>query len=491
MQQVLVTGAGPVGLTVAAELARFGLHVRIIDKSATPTKTSKALVLWSRTLELLDRAGCTDKFLESGLHAHGATIRTGTKVLGHADLGTIASPYNFALMLPQSDTERLLTEHLNALGVTVERNVELTSFSQDRQHVETQLRLPDGRTETLETSWLIGCDGAHSTVRKRLSFDFDGEAQGDDWMLADVRLEGQGAPQADEIAIFLHREGPFVIFPMPGGRSRIVTTTGKAVPGERKPDPTLAEVQALADQRSGGGFRVSDPAWLSNFRINGRKVSRYQQGRIFLAGDAAHVHSPAGGQGMNTGMQDAFNLAWKLALVARGTTTPALLESYTPERSAVGDMVVRNAARLTDMATLSNPAAQTFRNATMSFMLGFHAVQEKLAATLSETEIAYAKSPLSAGRHAGQRLPPAQYSGRPPGTGDKPRFIIYANDTQKAKSLAQSFPDLLEPAPRPSPDPDRLMIVRPDAYVGCIASQEDWAQAEKYLTNLSTLSPQM
>ena len=170
----------------------------------------------------------------------------------------------------------------------------------------------------METCWLIGCDGAHSTVRHGLDLEFQGAAQGDDWMLADIRLEGAGAPPADEIATFLHRDGPFVVFPIPGGRARIVATLGKTVAGRSRPDPTLPEVQAMADERAGGGFRVVDPVWLSNFRINERKVLDYANGRVFLAGDAAHVHSPAGGQGMNTGMQDAFNLAWKLAMVVRG-----------------------------------------------------------------------------------------------------------------------------------------------------------------------------
>ena len=485
MQQALIVGAGPVGLTLAAELARYGVRVRIIDRSPAPTQTSKALVLWSRTLELMDRMGCTPAFLAAGLQAGGATIRSGPAVLGHAGFDTIASPYNFALMLPQRDTERLLGAHLATFGVTVEREVELTGFVQHEGHVEAQLRHPGGRTEPVETSWLIGCDGAHSTVRHGLGFEFRGAAQGDDWLLADVRLEGEGQPPDDEIATFLHRDGPFVVFPIPGKRSRIVATVGPTMAGQPRPAPTLADVQAMVDARTAGGFVVTDPVWLANFRINERKVSAYADGRVFLAGDAAHVHSPAGGQGMNTGMQDAFNLSWKLALVIGRSASPRLLDSYTPERSAVGDMVLRNASRLTDMATLAHPGAQAARNLALRFMLGLHAVQERLAATMSEVDIAYRHSPLSSGHHAGDRLPPEQYAGPPPGRGTAPRFVLFAADGTRGAALTARFPGLLEGTPRPPHDPAQLRIVRPDGYIGLSTDGHDWDGAARYLEPLT------
>lgn len=270
MPKILIVGAGPVGLTMAAEMARYGLDVRIIDRSPHPTETSKALVVWSRTLELMDRMGCTPAFLETGLHAQGASLRTGKTILGRTGFDSIASGYNFALMLPQRDTERLLAAHLDTFGITVERQVELVSFAEVGDGVQAHLRHLDGRDEPVETPWLIGCDGAHSTVRHGLGAAFDGVAQGDDWMLADVRLEGSAAPPADEIATYLHRDGPFVIFPIPGGRARVIATVGKTDPLHARSDPTLAEVQAMVDQRTGGGFRAVDPVWLANFRINER-----------------------------------------------------------------------------------------------------------------------------------------------------------------------------------------------------------------------------
>ena len=484
MGEVLVVGAGPVGLVMAAELARFGVPVRVLDRSPHATTTSKKLVVWSRTLELMDRMGCTPAFLAAGLRAHAASIRGARAVLGHTALDGVASPYNFALMIPQSETERLLAAHLAGFGVTVERGVELLGFEQDTGGVRAKLRHADGAEETVETPWLLGCDGAHSTVRHTLGLPFEGVAQDDDWLLADVRLDGEGRPPADEIATFLHRDGPFVVFPMPGGRSRIVAVVGRTVPGRTRPDPTLAEVQALADARA-GGFSVRDPAWLSNFRINERKVTEYARGRVFLAGDAAHVHSPAGGQGMNTGMQDAINLAWKLAMVVRGEASRTLLDSYTPERSAVGDMVLRNATRMTDVATLANPAAQAARDLALRFLLGFHAVRDRMASTMSEIEIAYANSPLSGGRHAGDRMPPEQYGGSPPGSGTAPRFVLFAADSARGSALAARFPGVLDPAPRPPPDPRRLLVVRPDGYVGLSAGAEDWDGAAHYLSPIA------
>lgn len=488
MLQALIVGAGPVGLTLAVELARYGIGLRLIDKSPRPTQTSKALVVWPRTLELMDRMGCRQAFLDAGLRAHGATLRSAGSILGHIRFEAIDGAYNFALMIPQRETERLLIEHLATFGVAVEREVELVSFRQADDHVEATLRHADGAEETVSASWLIGCDGAHSTVRHGLDLAFEGTAQGDDWLLADIRVEGDGAPPGDEIATYLHRDGPLVVFPIPGGRARLIAQVGRTDPAHPRPDPTLDAVQALVDRRA-GGFRVVDPVWLTHFRINERKVSQYARGRAVLAGDAAHIHSPAGGQGMNTGMQDAINLAWKLAMVERGQAASTLLDSYSPERNAVGEMVLRNAARLTDMATLSNPVAQGLRNLALRFMLGFHAVQDRMAATMSEVEIAYAESPLSHGPGAGMRWAPLPDDGKPPGSGSVPLFVLYAADTVRAAAFAAEFPALVEPTPRRPPDGDRLILVRPDGYVGYAGASGTWDEAERYLARLSPDRP--
>src|SRR5271165_2619916 len=386
---VLVVGAGPVGLTMACELARYGVRVRIVEKAAARTDKSKALVIWSRTLELIDRTGCTADFLAAGHKGNGANFFANGKRIAHVDFTEVASPYPFALMIPQGETERLLEAHLQNLGVTVERQVEALNFTAGPDAVTATLRDADGRQQTVTCAWLVGCDGSHSTARQALGMAFQGETQPSDWILADVHLAGH-ALSPDELSLHWHSAGILAFFPITPDRYRIIADAGLARGVEHRADPTLAEVQAVVDERGPGGMRVIDPLWLSSFRINERKVKNYRVGRVFLAGDAAHIHSPAGGQGMNTGMQDAFNLAWKLALVCHGTCPPEpLLDSYSAERSPVGDRVLRDAGRLTSLAVMKNPVAQTLRNLAAGFVLGLSTLRHGLEEKLAELSIGY------------------------------------------------------------------------------------------------------
>ncbi|HEY1067613.1 MAG TPA: FAD-dependent monooxygenase, partial [Pirellulales bacterium] len=411
---VLIVGAGPVGLTAAAALAQQGLTCRIIDKAPEPSDKSKALVLWSRSLELFDNLGLAETFVNAGLKARGASIYDNGKRLVHLAIHGVESPFGYPLMIPQNVTERLLTEHLAGWGIAIERRVELVSFTDDGNEVVCRLRHANGDEETVVAPWLIGCDGAHSTVRKTLGVPFTGRAEPNDWMLADVHVAGP--LPLDEISIFWHEKGIVVFFPIDGRRFRMIADLGATVGSAPPAAPTLAEAQAKADERGPGDLVLSDPIWLAGFRINERKVADYRRGRVLLAGDAAHIHSPAGGQGMNTGMQDAFNLAWKLALAQRGAGQVApLLDSYSQERSAVGDQVLRGAGRLTTVATLRNPVAQFFRNHLAGLATSFGFVQDKIKNALCELSISYPESPLSAsdwpwtagGAAAGDRLPDA------------------------------------------------------------------------------------
>lgn len=487
---VLIVGAGPVGLTLAAELTRYGIPVRVVDKAAARTDKSKALVLWSRSLELLERAGGVDRFLAAGIKAHGVRISNGRQTIGEVGFDQIESPYPFALMIPQNETERLLETRLEELGCRVERQVELLRFEARADGITATLRDAVGREETVAAGWLIGCDGAHSAVRHGLGFDFAGSTQPSDWVLADMRLDGLGVP--DRLDIFWHRDGILAFFPIVGDRYRVVADLGPADGKEQRPSPTLAEVQALVDQRGPGGVRLRDPIWLSSFRINERKVRDYSAGCVFLAGDAAHIHSPAGGQGMNTGMQDAFNLAWKLALVAKGAARASLLDSYSVERSAVGDRVLRTAGRMTDVAILRNPVAQAVRNAVARIVLGLSQVQRQMSDTLTELEIAYPDSLLSvtttqaphghALPAAGERWLPV--AGDPIGSGAAPRFAV-AGPGDAAALLSAIFPDLVDTRARPAPSEDGLWLIRPDGYVGLVAGPDWQAPAERYLAAIA------
>ena len=431
-KQVLVVGAGPVGLTMAAELARYGVPVRIVDKAAARTDKSKALVLWSRSLELIARMGCAEAFIAAGLKATAANMIAGGKTLAHIELDSAPTPYPYALMIPQSETERVMEAHLNALGVTVERQIEMTGFAPTADRVTGVLRHADGREEPFDVDWLIGCDGAHSAVRHGLGMQFEGDTLPSDWFLADVHLAGVPTPES-EIRIYWHADGVLAIFPITPGRYRVIADVGASAPGVHRADPTLAEVQAVIDQRGPGGVKASTPIWLSSFTINERKVADYSAGRVFLAGDAAHIHSPAGGQGMNTGMQDAFNLAWKLALVCRGLAEPdSLLPSYSLERSAVGRKVLADAGHMTTLAILKGRVWQGLRNHAASLIFGFAPVRHAMAANMAELTIGYPDSPLTrafgarpSSPAAGGRAPVAV--GAPPiGAGGAPRFALCA-----------------------------------------------------------------
>ncbi len=485
IKPVLVVGAGPVGMTMAAELKRYGIPVRIIDKAAARTDKSKALVVWSRTLELLDRGeGGSKPFIDAGFKCEAVNFIAGDKTVGRINMETIQTPYPFALMIPQSETERLLDERLNDLGVTVERQVELISFKSRADGVDAVLRHADGREENVSTDWLLGCDGAHSAVRHGLNAPFTGETMDSDFFLADVHATGYPFPDT-EVSVYWHRDGVFVMFPISPGRYRIIADLPPTA-GTQTPAPTLEQVQAIVDRRGPSGMRVFDPIWLAGFRINGRKVSSYRHGRVFLSGDAAHVHSPAGGQGMNTGMQDAFNLSWKLAMVIRGICGEQLLDSYSPERSGVGDAVLKAAGRLTGIGTMHNPVAQTIRNIVGHAMLGLSPVQHAVAANMSEVTIGYSKSPLNGpalakGPKPGERVEPIAGE-TPVGSGSAPQFALFAEESPAIIELVKKFEGLLDPEVRPHLAPDGIWLVRPDGYVACAAKEP--SAISEYLTRL-------
>jgi len=472
---VLIIGAGPVGMTAASELARYGVPVRIVDKAPQRTDKSKALVVWSRTLELLDRGpGGSGSFIDAGFKALAVNlVAKDGELMGRVSMDSVKSPYPYGLMLPQSETERLLEERLAGLGVTVERRVEVLSFKSRDAEVEVTLRHADGHEEVVTAEWLLGCDGAHSVVRHSLGVPFVGETMDSDWMLADIHMSGYPFPDS-EPSVYWHHDGAFVIFPISPGRYRVLAdlpATAAAV----APEPTLEQVQAIIDRRGPGGLKAFDPIWLAGFRINGRKVANYRSARVFLLGDAAHVHSPAGGQGMNTGMQDAFNLAWKLALVVRGACDEHLLDTYSPERSAVGDEVLKAAERLTLIGTMKNPALQSIRNLVGHFAFGFPPVQHAFADSMTEVAIGYPDSPLNgpglrggSGPKPGERVCPTGDK-FPVGSGEKPLFALFAEENGAVANLLQRFNGVLEPELRTPFSRDGIWLVRPDGYVACSA----------------------
>ncbi|MDD7938411.1 FAD-dependent monooxygenase [Actinomycetospora lutea] len=354
-EDVVVVGAGPVGLTTAVELARRGVRVRVIDVLAAPRHYAKAVGLQPRTLEHWERSGMLAPALDEVRHLRGQIVhRDGVEVARTEMVLPPDVPYVFST-LPQYTTERLLTEELRRRGGAVERGTELVGFTQDADGVDLLLRTPAG-DEQVRTSYLVGADGAHSVVRKGLGLSFEGDAFPESYMLGDVVLDWS-MPAGFAVRCTRGDDG-LVAVPLPDhGRYRIsmlappeLVDSGSGGDGvvhglEAGRTPTLADLQAVVDRLAPEPTTVSDLRWSSVFRISHRLAGGYGAGRCFIAGDAAHIHPPTGGQGMNTGIQDGLNLAWKLALVLDGTADPALLESYHAERHPIGEEVVGRTVR--------------------------------------------------------------------------------------------------------------------------------------------------
>jgi 2-polyprenyl-6-methoxyphenol hydroxylase-like FAD-dependent oxidoreductase len=354
MPDVLVVGAGPVGLTVAAELARHGASCRIVDRLAVPLPYCRAIGVTSRTLEVWDDMGIAEAMIDAGLWLRGgrSILNGGPPQDSMTDLSDL--PYG-ALGVPQPETERVLTTHLARLGVAVERQVTLNALTQDDLGVSAELLHAGGTVSRDVFRYVVGCDGSRSTVRRAMGIAFEGDHFDMGFILGDVVLDTD-LPRGMMLRAIVPHEGAapdfFVAIPLPErGRYRVSmlapADSGDEEAGsehglqaDREP-PTLPELQAVAD-RLLPGLTLSDLRWSSNFRIGMRLAAKYRVGSVFLAGDAAHIHPPTGGQGMNTGIQDAYNLAWKLALVLRGKARPVLLDSYEAERRPIGaDVVAR------------------------------------------------------------------------------------------------------------------------------------------------------
>ena len=483
--RVLIAGAGPVGLTMALELARYGIPVRIIEKSPEASHTSRAVAVWPRTLELLDRSGAAADIIAVGNKVNVANILSGGRPVASLCLDEVPSPYPFALMVPQYETEAVLRRHLAAHGVTPELGIELLDFEQDEDGLAAHLREPDGTERTEPFAFLVASDGAHSVVRHRLDLDFRGDTLGLDWTQGDFHLSGYPFPSS-QMAIFWHEDGPLLFFPMAPDRARIITSLG---PSTGTPPVPLDQdaFQKMVDARGPGGITLTGTEWVSAFCINERQVENYRSGRGFLAGDAAHLHSPAGGQGMNTGMQDAVNLAWKLALVSRGVATaPALLDSYDLERRPVGAQVIAASGRMTRLGTLAVPMLQHARDFAAHVLLGLAPVRRAITGLMAEVSIVYPHSPLNGPSRgdapAGSRVRPV-VGEAPFGAGDTPLFTAHGG--AGAAELASRFPALVEARPRPSDGESLVSLVRPDGYLAAQVSDADWQALVPYLQQIA------
>jgi 2-polyprenyl-6-methoxyphenol hydroxylase-like FAD-dependent oxidoreductase len=437
MQQTpcLIVGAGPTGLALAAQLQWLRMPFRIIDRSLDRAGQSRALAVQARTLEVLDATRVADQMVSRGNTSARLAIHFGARVVATASLGDFAGAetrYPFILFISQAETERLLVAHLTASGATIERGVELTAFETVGERVECRLRHHDGTEERVAADYLVGCDGAHSTVREAGGFSFDGGRYPENFVLGDVEADGPLQPGA--INSFAGGGGVAMFFPLGSPATwRVIgmkarderrggTVCDSARDGSVAGRLTLDGLQVVVDVATEHSVLLRDPAWLSDFRLHHRQTDRYRCGRVFLAGDAAHIHSPVGAQGMNTGIQDAWNLGWKLALVSRGWADARLLDTYDAERWPVGRMLLRYTDRIFSLFTRAMAAGRIARwvrrivvPRVLPRLLASSTLRSAAFDWVSQLRIRYRHSPavtdagplLRGGVRAGDRLPDA------------------------------------------------------------------------------------
>lgn len=386
---VLIVGAGPTGLMMACELARYGVSFRIIDKKSDPTVSSNATWIQTRTIELFDHLGIADRFLKISNLCHAINFYLDGKSLVKIPLNYIDSTYPFILMLPQCETERLLNQYLEESNKKVERSLELIDVKQSDNTVISTIKYPDGHTETIPSDWLVACDGANSTVREKCNMFFPGEDLPEQFIVADAQIES--FMSKDEVHVFFDKGAIFAAFPLGSNKYRISAnlhlTHPRKIFAER-------EVIEMTQERAHGAYYVKSVSWISPFWIHSKVVKHLQDGSIFLAGDAAHIHSPAGGQGMNTGIQDAYNLAWKLALVSKGKAKPSLLNSYHPERSPVVNEIVAQTERYTKMALFDNRFLTKLQQFERRISRNPMRLSKKIGTQLTQLGIQYKNSPV-------------------------------------------------------------------------------------------------
>jgi 2-polyprenyl-6-methoxyphenol hydroxylase-like FAD-dependent oxidoreductase len=396
---VLVVGAGPTGLMLANQLGRRGIRVEIIDRHSGPAQQSRAVAVQARTLEIYARLGIDERALQLGRRGTGANLwangkRTARIPLG--DIGRDLSAFPFVLILGQDDNERILGEKLRDAGIGVQWNTELIALTQQEAGVEAVLEQPDGTTRTLSASYVAGCDGGHSAVRSLSGIAFPGAPYEHVFFVADTEATGSMVP--DELNVFLFRDGFHLLFPMRGpDRWRAIGILPEPLRG--KPDLTFEELVPAIRREVGADLAFRQCSWFSTYRIHHRCAERFRDRRCFLLGDAAHVHSPAGGQGMNTGLQDAYNLAWKLALVVRGQAGDALLDSYEQERRRVAQNLLRSTDRAFNLLVSDGWLGALFRTRVVAnavaLAMRFASVRELAFRTVSQIGIRYRTSILT------------------------------------------------------------------------------------------------
>ena len=486
--EVLIAGAGPTGLVLALWLTRLGVRVRVIDKIAEPVTTSRALAVQARTLEFYEQMGLADEVVARARRIGAANLWVAGKQVARApfgDMGVGISPYPCPLVFPQDEHERLLIDRLAKAGVHVERRTELLHFEDATGRVLARLKRSDGELETCEAAYLAGCDGAHSTVREELKIGFPGGTYTHLFYVADV--EASGTATNGEVHVALDKTDFLVVFPLKReGRARLVGTVREDVENQHE-NLSWSDVskRALEWMR----IDVARVNWISTYRVHHRIANRFREGRTFLLGDAAHIHSPVGGQGMNTGIGDAVNLAWKLAAVLHGRANARILDSYETERIAFAEQLVATTDQVFTGVTSEGAIARALRLHIVPFLIpslfAFRMVRRLMFRRVSQTAVNYRGSTLSKGSggrlHAGDRLPWVKTSS---GGLDNDNFTplrsldwqvhVYGNPRAEIRAMCESRRLPLHmfawrrDMGRTGLRRDAVYLVRPDGYIAMV-----------------------
>jgi 2-polyprenyl-6-methoxyphenol hydroxylase-like FAD-dependent oxidoreductase len=495
--EVLIVGAGPTGLVLALYLAHYGVKPRIVEKNPGPGEASRAMAVHARTLEFYRQLGFADEVVGRGIKMERIHLREGSREVARFELGDFGaglSPYPFALSFPQDDHERLLVERLSAAGVEVEWDTELVEFSDDGERVRATLRR-DGAEEALEVAYLCGCDGARSAVRRGIGLGFSGGTYEQVFWVADVEATGEAA-ENDDLNACLTANGFVLVFPIrSSGMHRLIGIVPEEL--EERESLTFEDVRPFLEKLI--DVRVHKVNWFSRYQSHHRVADHFRAGRVFIAGDAGHIHSPMGGQGMNTGIGDAVNLAWKLAAVLGGRADPVVLDTYEPERIAFARTLVATTDKVFTVVAGQGPASQVFRELVAPhlapFALGFSRVRKAMFRTVSQTRINYRESPLSAGSagdvHGGDRLPwagGADYDNFEPLEALDWQVHVYGEaggalrDAARALGLPLHEFSWAEGAGEAGLERDALYLVRPDGYVALADADQDVGALRAHLS---------
>lgn len=508
---VLVIGAGPTGLMLANQLGRRGIRTTIVDRHAGPVRETRALGVQARTLEIYAHLGIVDEALALGKRGTGGNLWANGRRMARvplSDAGRDLTPYPYILILGQDDNERLLGARLADWQLAVQWSTELTALTQHDDHVVATLRTPTGATRPFTARWIAGCDGARSSVRTLCGIDFPGAPYEHVFFVADTIVTGTMVP--DEVNVYLWRDGFHLFFPMRGtDHWRLVGILPRGMRERR--DVAFDDVLPSLRTEAGDALHFRECTWFSTYRIHHRSAARFRAGRAFVLGDAAHIHSPVGAQGMNTGLQDAYNLAWKLALVLQGRADAGLLDSYEGERLPVAHNLLETTDRGFRLIVSDNPLAGLLRTKVLARLAAFAMSRPRIQAaafrTVSQIGIHYRGSALSQATgdlpahapRAGDRFPWMHLRFTPEGPVEDvfarlddmrfnlllfgqpaPADLPLGDDRLRAHVIPVEGANASECARVGVPSP-AFHLVRPDGYVGLCGTRLDPAALRRYL----------